>query len=81
MISSVISFLFVHKTYFAGTHLKLASNEYPQHTFLYRPSSVAPSDARLTGDQEVASSIPAEPGNILSRSFMEYFLRSFSPFP
>ena len=34
-----------------------------------------------TGDQEVAGSIPAEVGNILSwRLIMKYFLRSFSPF-
>ena len=36
---------------------------------------------RPTGDQEVAGSIPAEVGNILSwRLIMKYFLRSFSPF-
>ena len=36
---------------------------------------------RLTGDQEVAGSTPAEVGNILSwRLIMKYFLRSFSPF-
>ena len=36
---------------------------------------------RPTGDQEVASSTPAEVGNILSwRLIMKYFLRSFSPF-
>ena len=37
---------------------------------------------RLTGDQEVAGSTPAEVGNILSwKLIMKYFLRSFSPFP
>ena len=37
-------------------------------------------DARLTGDQEVAGSTPAEFGNILSwRLIMKYFLRSFFP--
>ena len=36
---------------------------------------------RPTGDQEVAGSILAEIGNILSlRLIMKYFLRSFSPF-
>ena len=36
---------------------------------------------RPTGDQEVASSTPAEVGNILSwRLIMKCFLRSFSPF-
>ena len=36
---------------------------------------------RLTGDQEVAGSTPAEVGNILSwRLIMKYFLQSFSPF-
>ena len=36
---------------------------------------------RLTGDQEVAESTPAEVGNILLwRLIMKYFLRSFSPF-
>ena len=45
------------------------------------PASVAQLDARLTGDQEVAGSTPAEVGNILSwRLIMKYFLRSFSPF-
>ena len=44
-------------------------------------ASVAQLDARLNGDQEVAGSIPAEVGNILSwRLIMKYFLRSFSPF-
>ena len=37
-------------------------------------------DACPTGDQEVAGSIPAEVGSILSgRLIMKYFLRSFSP--
>ena len=36
---------------------------------------------RLTGDQEVAGSAPAEVGNILSRIvIMKYFLQSCSPF-
>ena len=44
------------------------------------PASVAQLDARLTGDQEVAGSTPAEVGNILSwRLIMKYFLQSFSP--
>ena len=44
-------------------------------------ASVVQLDVRLTGDQEVAGSIPAEVGNILSwRLIMKYFLRSFSPF-
>ena len=48
---------------------------------LKTPASVAQLDARPTGDQEVADSIPAEVGNILSRRLiMKYFLRSFSPF-
>ena len=38
-------------------------------------------DARPTGDQEVADSIPAGMGNILLwRLIMKYFLQSFSPF-
>ena len=42
---------------------------------------VAELDARLTGDQEVMGSTPAEVGNILSwRLIIKYFLRSFSPF-
>ena len=46
-----------------------------------KPASVAQLEARPTGDQEVASSTPAEAGNILSwRLIMKYFLRSFSPF-
>ena len=41
---------------------------------------VAHSDARSTGDQGVAGSIPAGTGNILSRRLiMEYFLPSFAP--
>ena len=45
-------------------------------------TSVDASDAAvLTGDQEVAGSMPAEVGNILSsRLIVKYFLRSFSPF-
>ena len=36
---------------------------------------------RLTGDQEVAGSTPAEVSNILLwRLIVKYFLRSFSPF-
>ena len=46
-----------------------------------RPASVAQLDARLTGDQEVAGSTPAEVGNILSwRLILKYFLQSFSSF-
>ena len=41
---------------------------------------MAQSDARPTGDQEVAGSSPVGSGNILSwRLIMKYFLRSFSP--
>ena len=52
---------------------------------IYKPGHstflVAQSDVRPTGDQEVAGSIPAMSGNILScRVIMKYFLRSFSPF-
>ena len=37
--------------------------------------------ASLTGDQEVADSIPATSSNILSwRLILKYFLQSFSPF-
>ena len=44
-------------------------------------ASVAQSDVRPTGDQEVAGSIPARSGNIHSwRLIMKYFLWSFSPF-
>ena len=44
-------------------------------------SNVAQLDAGLTGDQEVAGSIPAKVGNILSwRLIMKYFLQSFSSF-
>ena len=45
------------------------------------PALVAQSDARPTGDQEVAGSTPTKVGNIRSlRLIMKYFLRSFSPF-
>ena len=44
-------------------------------------ASVAQSDARPTGDEKAAGSIPAGSGNILSQKLiMNYFLRSFSPF-
>ena len=46
-----------------------------------RPASMAQLDARPTGDQEVAGSIPAGPSNILSwLLIMKYFLGSFSPY-
>ena len=48
------------------------------------PASVAQSDLRPSGDQEVAGSIPnrSGTGNILSwRQIMKYFVRSFSLFP
>ena len=42
---------------------------------------MAQSDARTTDNQEVAISISAGSGNILSwRLMIKYFLRSFSPF-
>ena len=42
---------------------------------------VSQSDARPTGDQEVACSILAGSGNVLLwRLIMKYFLRSVSPF-
>ena len=42
---------------------------------------MAQSDARPTGDQDVAGSIPPGFGNILlMRLIMKYFLQSFSPF-
>ena len=45
------------------------------------PALVAQLDARSTGDQEIAGSIPAGYGNILSwRLIMKYYIRSFSPF-
>ena len=45
------------------------------------PASVTQSAARPTGDQEVAGSIPARSGNMLSwRLIMKYFLWSFSLF-
>ena len=44
-------------------------------------ASIAQSDARLTGDQEVMGVIPGGSGNILLwRLIMKYFLWSFSPF-
>ena len=44
-------------------------------------ASVALSDMHLKGDQEVAASIPAGSGSILSwRLIMKYFLRLFFPF-
>ena len=44
-------------------------------------ASVAQLVVRLTGDQEVAGSTPAEVVNSLSwRLIVKYFLRSFSPF-
>ena len=43
--------------------------------------TVAQLDGCSTGDQEVAGSIPANVGNILSwRLIIKYFLWSFSPF-
>ena len=49
------------------------------HLRQYRPRWL--SWMRRPGDQEVAGSIPAEVGNILSwRLIMKYFLWSFSPF-
>ena len=48
--------------------------------FIMRPASVDQSNAHPVGDQ-VACSIPAGSGNILSlRLIMKYFLQSFSPF-
>ena len=48
---------------------------------LEQTASVAQLDARPIGDQEVAGSIPAEVGSILSwRLIMKYILWSFSPF-
>ena len=65
------------------------SNKYWQYTLSWRnsiqyllgqPASVAQSDVRLTCDQEVASSVSAGSGTIISRSLiMKYFLLSFSP--
>ena len=50
-------------------------------SFCYLSRSVAQSDAHPTGDHEVAGSIPAGLGNILSlRLIMKYFLRQFSLF-
>ena len=50
--------------------------------FIYvPPASVTQSDVRPTCAQEVAGSIAAESGNILSKGLiMIFFLRSFSPF-
>ena len=48
--------------------------------YLWR-AAVAQSDARPTSDHEVAGSISAGSGNILSWGLiMKYFLRSFTPF-
>ena len=45
------------------------------------PVSVVQLDARLTGDQEVAGSPPAESAAYFHGDLiMKYFLRSFSPF-
>ena len=40
-----------------------------------KPASVAPLDARPTGDQEIVGS-----ATFLGRLIMEYFVRSLSPF-
>ena len=46
-----------------------------------QPASVAQLDARLTGDQEVASSTLAGSATFFRGDLiMKYFLRSFSPF-
>ena len=46
-----------------------------------KQASVAQSDARPTGDREVAGLIPAKPWNILSwRLTMKYILWLFYPF-
>ena len=46
----------------------------------FSPASADQSDARPTGEQEIAGSIPAVPGTILSRRLiMKYFLRLFFP--
>ena len=52
------------------------------HIYSSTQTSVAQSNARPTGDHEVAGSIPAAWSvNILSwRLIKKYFLRSFSPF-
>ena len=59
----------------------------PTHTYTHAHTHIGPRPRwlswmrRLTGDQKVAGSTPAEVGNILSwRLIMKYFLRSFSPF-
>ena len=47
---------------------------------LIEPASVAQLDARLTGDQRVAGSTPAESATFFRGELtMKYFLRSFSP--
>ena len=51
--------------------------------FLFLPMKalVAPSDAHLTGDQEIAGLIPAGSVNILLWRFIrKYFLQPFTPF-
>ena len=45
------------------------------------PASVAQSDARPTGDQEIAGLTPAESATLFRGDLiMKYFLRTFSPF-
>ena len=59
---------------------KLILPNFSMFSLLWSPS-VAQLDARSTGDQEFAVSIPRRVDNILSwRLIMKYFLRSFSPF-
>ena len=64
----------LQKSLCLSTPQSLYTDSYSQHRWLSWMR-------RLTGDQEVAGSTPAEVGNILSwRLIMKYFLRSFSPF-
>ena len=50
--------------------------------YLDLPVLVDQLDAHLTGDQEVAGSIPAGSATFFCGDLiMKYFLRSFSPFP
>ena len=65
----------------SGKSLTDNTNKIGPKTDPREPALVAQLDARLTGDQEVVGSTPAEVGNILSwRLIMKSFLQSLSPF-
>ena len=80
----IINIFFFHKIAFDSHVNCLFVNHFMgkmRKIFQNVPASVTQSAARPTGDQEVAGSIPARSGNMLSwRLIMKYFLWSFSLF-